>query len=59
MDATDEIEVRRVIRGILMQILYFALRSVSTAVEMELIATGVVTRRQLPQEPIFAPARRN
>lgn len=59
MDATDEIEVRRVIRGILMQILYFALRSVSTAVEMELIATGVVTRRQLPQEPIFASARRN
>ena len=59
MDTYDEMQLRRTLGGILMQILYFSLRSISCAVDRELLASGLVSKKDLPQEPMFAPPRRN
>jgi hypothetical protein len=55
----DDYASRRVLRGILMQIIYFSHRTIATMIEIELLSLGIVSKKDLPQEPIFASPRRN
>lgn len=55
----DFYDIHQVLRGIAMQIFYFSHRTISTMIEIELLSLGIVSKKDLPQEPIFASARRN